>query len=299
MKEFVKDGGSGEMAFIGLFIMNIILILLIIGFCALLLAILFDIIWFVRSKRKKKTSIFLKILAVINSFCGIFMFIIPVIGLSLLGKWADVKYSQKFNSIEKKAYVNEDDNWREGFTFDGMELVPTDILNNSPNEKGQMEGALVYQDNKYYEIYKVENASDFSIYRIEYTSGFYVNKEELEAIEDFYKNKVHYDTYIKIGHSEDMIKKQVPFDYNLICEIESLYDTEGYNFSSATALEEESYLLVAESEDELVYYSVSLSEIDGKLVLVGTSGNGNMRGITLDDELSEKVYNIIGYQDNQ
>lgn len=108
---------------------------------------------------------------------------------------------QALEEIENKIYVEEDE-WKNGFDYDGRELVPVNLFINDEqyrssgkNQNLQKIGALVMESSaSYYTFYQVENHSGYEIYYVkvasfaggENYSRVFVDKNDYDAVLDYY-----------------------------------------------------------------------------------------------------------------
>lgn len=111
---------------------------------------------------------------------------------------------QEVEAIENKIYVPSED-WKNGFDYDGKELVPVPLFINdaqyhSSGKYRNLEkiGALIVgSSTSHYTFYQVENNSGYEIYYVkvesfaggEYYSRTFVDKEDYDAVLDYYGNE--------------------------------------------------------------------------------------------------------------
>lgn len=214
------------MAFISLLIANLILLVLVIGLISLILAIAFDVIWCIRKKKGKKVGLIHKILAVITSLGGIFLFIVPITIVFVIGGNAKISETKKLSEIEYKV---EDYDLNDGFTMGDKELVILDC-NMADNDKcKELVGALYSNKNEssdYYEIWSVENDGDFDIYMLKTLNKMLCVKGEEDDIMSLYENKANLNS--KISWIDDDSKwhdVECELDKEIIKSIEKLHET--------------------------------------------------------------------------
>ncbi|MBO5349142.1 MAG: hypothetical protein J6A89_04920 [Clostridia bacterium] len=193
------------MAFIGILFANILLMLiLVITFIAIVLFII-SMILFSKNKKAQKAGKknIKKTGAIITLVISIILFlplIISICALSINSKIQDTRKKQIIESIENKTIVRKDE-WKNGFEYDGKNLIPVNLLMNSDNydSRGAFKklniGALVIENtNSYYYLYELENESGYKIYYVkvstftdgEYYSRTFVDKNDYEAVLNYY-----------------------------------------------------------------------------------------------------------------
>lgn len=180
------------MAGISILLANLWLGIILISTLIAFVLFIVSFILFLRKKKKQKIAIVLAVLG--------FVFLLPLgitltAGLIFSGK-ENAERRQYIDSIENKIYVREDE-WKEGFTYDGKELVPVNILMNDDRFELAYLGALVIEkSDRYYSFYQVENDSGYEIYYVkvttfvggEYYSRTFVDKKDYDAVLDYYNN---------------------------------------------------------------------------------------------------------------
>ncbi|MDE5819169.1 MAG: hypothetical protein K2I07_07605 [Lachnospiraceae bacterium] len=183
---------SRNMAGISILLANLWLGIILIS---TLIAFVFFIVSFILFLKKKKKQRIAIVLAVLG-----FVFLLPLgmtltAGLIFSGK-ENAERRQYIESIENKIYVQEDE-WKKGFTYDGKELVPVNLLMNDDRFELVYLGALVIEkSDRYYSFYQVENDSGYEIYYVkvttfvggEYYSRTFVNQNDYDAVVDYYDN---------------------------------------------------------------------------------------------------------------
>ncbi len=284
------------MAFISMFIVMIGFTVILIGLVFFLIAAVMDIIWVVRSSRKKKTHLAIKILAVIMSIIGFVLFVLPVGYLLINDKVSEIAAARKFNSIENKIYLDDsnDKDFRYGFEYTGMNLVRIDFVHILDDKKLTVEGALVYEDNQYYPICPVKNEGDFDIYVLQGTSYKYCEENQLQEIFDYYHEEAELaSTIFFIDDESQFHEYKCDFDKDILFEIRGYYDTKEYDYSGSVSETTRDYRIEVKSSDGLFSESISLAEIGDNIVLEGVSGGGNMRGITLPEDKADYVRSQI------
>ncbi|NLT11257.1 MAG: hypothetical protein GXY06_02440 [Clostridiaceae bacterium] len=285
------------MAFISMFFLMIVYTVVLIGLIFFLIAAVMDIVWIVRSARKKKTHIAVKILAVLMSIVGFVLFVFPVSFILITGKVSEITKARKLESIENKIYPDEQDDkeYIEDFEFNGMNLVRIDFVIIQDDKELEMEGALVIGEYRYYSICRVENERDFDIYVLKETNLKYCEENQLQAIYDYYYQEAELNATISYyGEDRNSQKYECDFDKDILFEIRGYYDTKECDYSGSIVNEKLSYRIIVESSDGLFYESISLSEIGDDIVLDSVSSGGEMRGITLPEDKEEYVRSQIG-----
>lgn len=285
------------MAFISMFFLMIVYTVVLIGLIFFLIAAVMDIVWIVRSARKKKTHIAVKILAVLMSIVGFVLFVFPVSFILITGKVSEITKARKLESIENKIYPDEQDDkeYIEDFEFNGMNLVRIDFVIIQDDKELEMEGALVIGEYRYYSICRVENERDFDIYVLKETNLKYCEENQLQAIYDYYYQEAELNATISYyGEDRNSQKYECDFDKDILFEIRGYYDTKECDYSGSIVNEKLSYRIIVESSDGLFYESISLSEIWDDIVLDSVSSGGEMRGITLPEDKEEYVRSQIG-----
>lgn len=284
------------MAFISMLFMMAGLTIVLIGLVVFLIAVVMDMIWIVRSARKKKTHIAIKIFAVVMSIIGFVLFVLPVGFFLITGKLSEIAAEREVKSIENKIYLDdlEDKEFYDDFDFNGMNLINIDFLHAVDDEKLSMEGALVLGDNRYYPICAVENEGDFDIYVLEGTGLKYCEENQLQAIFDYYHNEAELTATISfIDDDHYSHKYECDFDKNVLFEIRDYYDTKECDYSGSVSNEERNYRIEMKSSDGLFYKSISLAEIGDDIVLQRTTNGGNMIGIILPEDKADYVRSQI------
>lgn len=148
-----------------------------------------------RTKNIKKTG------AIVTLVFSIILFLPAVISMFVLSMTSVIQYTkekQVIESIENKVIVKRDE-WKNGFEYDGKNLVPINIFMNSDNYdsfKNLNEiGALVIKHtNNYYSLYELDNDSGYKIYFVwvesftggEYYSRTFVDKNEYDSVLEYY-----------------------------------------------------------------------------------------------------------------
>lgn len=283
------------MAFISMLFAGFALIVVLIGICLFGIALLLDLICIIRKCCKKKNHIVLIIFTILFNLGGFVLFVLPVGGILLLGSLEQASSERRFKNAEYKAYVETGQNWREGFTYKGLELVQADFLNTPSEKKLTEEGVLSIGESgtKYY-ISTIKNESGYEIYYMERVGKLYCDKKDLEAIRQFYYNPDHLTTKInKLTDGETMLISE-DFDPAKVFEIRSLYETHGDGICNGTYEEQGAhYQISAYSKDKLQYETVSLCEFENHIVLEWTSGGYGFSAIYLTKELEEYVQSKI------
>lgn len=279
------------MAFISMIFASVILIVLFIGFIALVIAVILDSIWIIRTAMKKKTHVLLQILAILITLPAMWMFVIPVGSVFLLGTSMQMEEEIRFARAENKVYAKK--NWHEnGFDYKGMHLVRADFLSIPSDAKKIEEGVLITpEENKYYISY-VENDNDFDIYTIERISyGKYCDEEQVEEIQEYYRNPDNLIVEVEDWTDNDNKKLDIDVDPEIVLAVRELYDNHGAGLCYGD-LDEcgASYYFKVHSEDKFFYESVELKEYDGHLVLPWTSSGGSFSAIILPKEMEDYFY---------
>ena len=194
------------MAFIGILFANILLMFILgMAFIALVLFII-SMILFSKNKKLQKegTTNIKKTGAIVTLVISIILFlplVISILAISINSKIQDIKEKQIIESIENKVIVKRDE-WKNGFEYDGKNLIPVNIFMNSDNYKNNGSfknlnkiGALVIEDtNISYSLYELDNDSGYKIYFVwvetfaggEYYSRTFVDKNEYDSVLKYY-----------------------------------------------------------------------------------------------------------------
>lgn len=190
------------MAFLGILLADILLVFILgTTFVALVFFIISMILF---SKTKKTQEIKKKMSAIVTLVISIILFLPAIISIAVLSMTSiiqDTKEKQVIESIENKVIVKRDE-WKNGFEYDGKNLVPIHIFMNSDNYKSRGSfknlnkiGALVIEHtNRYYSLYELDNDSGYKIYFVwvesfaggEYYSRTFVDKNEYDAVLEYY-----------------------------------------------------------------------------------------------------------------
>lgn len=284
------------MAFVSMFFIMIVFTVVLIGLIIFLIAAIMDIIWIVRSARKKKTHIAVKILAVIMSIVGIGLFVLPVSFILITGKVSEITEARKFDSIENKICLDDldDKEYEDDFEFNGMNLVRIDYVLIIDDDKLEAEGALVTGEYRYYSICRVDNEADFDIYVLQGTHLKYCEESQLQAIFDYYHNEAELAATISY-FDDDRNRRECKcdFDKDILFEIRDYYDTKYCDYSGPISNENLDYRIEVKSSDGLFYESISLHEIGDNIVLGSTFSGGEMTGITLPEDKEDYVRSQI------
>lgn len=127
---------------------------------------------------------------------------ITTCGIVMAAGKSNIEKMQTVESIENKIYVQSDE-WKDGFDYEGKELVPVNLFMNDDryfsygeNQNLEKIGALVTEDFTHYWFYQVENNSGYEIYYVNvesfaggvYYARTFVDKEDYDAVLDYYGN---------------------------------------------------------------------------------------------------------------
>lgn len=133
----------------------------------------------------------------------------------------NIQYNQELNAIQNKAYATGDD-WKDGFTFDGKQLVPVHLLINhssySTDARSEVGALVINGTNSYFNIYTIENDSGFTIYRVwvssfrggEHYTCTFVAEEDYDEVIDYYRN-APLDVYLIERQTTDDSDGDFPF----------------------------------------------------------------------------------------
>lgn len=180
------------------------LLMFLLGCAAIALVLLvISMVLFAVSKRHARSAGY-KVGAVVTLIFGILAAAPPVVMgiLCLVGSVVDEgKKAKEIAAIENKAVVSGDE-WREGFEYNGDQLVPVSIFMNSDSYKHYGDNQNLYEigavvqkySNDYYSLYELVSDSDYPIYYVwvegfaggEYYSRTFVKREEYDSVLDFY-----------------------------------------------------------------------------------------------------------------
>lgn len=125
--------------------------------------------------------------------------VIAISGVVIYSGIQKAEVKKRFEAIEIKVPVQEEE-WKKGFDYNGITLVPVNFLMNpgkSHKEGKDLEyiGALVIENSyDYYSFYQLNNESGYKLYYVqvssfvggEYYSRTFVDKDEFDAVMDFY-----------------------------------------------------------------------------------------------------------------
>lgn len=287
------------MAFISMMFAGVVLIIVIIGFFALLLGGLLDLIWIIRAVFKKKTHIIFKVFAVFISLAGIFMFVLPVAGISLLGKLSQHDANKRFEQAEYKVYLEEGQSLNEGFVYKEKQLVLLENMQAPKSEKLTEEGVLIKPSGEKVYINSVKNEGNFPIYFIVNYGLLFCNEDQLEEIVAYYHDPAHLTTEISYSVGEEQISKKVDLSGDIVARIRDVYDNHTNEGSCSGMDDEFKYLCIITTytEDHLYYDLVDLHEYKDRIVLSWTSGGGGETALylpkELEDEIREKILPLI------
>lgn len=287
------------MAFIGLLVANVVLLVLICGLLTLFLGIILDIIWFIRSRMKKKTHIIVKVFAVVTTIGGFFTFVVPIVSVSLLGNMQRAKTEKEFNSIENKVYINDYSDMENGFTFNGKEFVKADFLHRQPDAVNMdMVGAIVFdgeeERNEYHAILPIQNDNHYEIYEIERYSPVYCPKDQYEEIRNFYFYEDDLDTVLTIFGDEDLQKEKCEFDRETLYEIRDYYNTHEIDVEVEADSIDSQFSIQVNSHDSLFYWDIYLCTKDEMVFLEKSLGGNTRSGMKLDDDKAAYVLQQVG-----
>lgn len=193
------------MAFIGILFANILLMFILgTAFIALVLFVISMILFSKNIKAQKEGKNKKKTGAIVTLVISIILFlplVISIFVVSMNSKIQDIKEKQIIESIENKVIVKKDE-WKNGFEYDGKNLVPVNIFMNSENYESNGPyknlnkiGALVIENtNSYYPLYELDNDCGYKIYFVwvesfvggEYYSRTFVDKNEYDSVLKYY-----------------------------------------------------------------------------------------------------------------
>lgn len=285
------------MTFMSMVIGGVVFIILGIGFVNMVIGIILDIRWILSAKSKKKTRGVTKVFAVLTSLTGFFAFLLPV-GVGIIGYGVkSIKDTMKFNSIENKTYVSEDYEWFDtGFEYKGVKLCPIDFISRDAWDKEQEpDGAVIISEDKYYDIYQLNNEGDFLIYYVDgVNQGMYCAEEEYDEIYDYYYHEASLDATINY-YDEDSVNQyyDCEFDSDILFRIRDYYDTRADDMQVNIDEVDVDYYIDLSSEDKCFYESIHLSEIGDCIILEHTCSGGEISGITLTEDEAEYVREAV------
>lgn len=283
------------MAFIGLLVANLFLVGLLLGFLALLIGIIVDIIWMVRARKKKKTNLFVRFLAVFFSLAGVCSFVIPLVVIMVIGKMGQASSQKSYDEIQNKVFVTDDDKWSEHFTFDGQEFVRVEFIRDyKGTEHEEYVGALVYGEQRYHKIIPIQNQNHYNIYVLEDTDLIFCPESQVDEIKDFYEDDAELITTVQSFSQDKPGEQEIEFDRHILQEIRGYYQTRDCDYAGDYDEQDRNFYITIKSVDGLYYEDLSLAQIGDKLVLQSTSSGGHVRGITLDENMAEYVFEQVG-----
>lgn len=285
------------MAFMSMVIVGIVLIILAIGFVNLLIGLILDIVWIVKAKKQKKMKAVTKVFAVITSVIGIILFVLPV-AIGLIGGFSSqIAKTNKFNGIENKTYVSDDYSWFEdGFEYKGILLCPVDFITRTDDVKEkEPDGAVVINEDKYYDIYTVDNEQDFTIYYVDQVNeSMYCAADEYDDIYDYYYNEADLDATISEYDDNDGYHVwDCKFDKDTFFHIKGYYDTRQEDVYVTSDQIDLDYTIEVKSKDGCFVEMIFLYEIGDQIMLGSMSSGGNHSGFSLSEEEAEYVREVV------
>lgn len=180
---------------------------LLTGFGALIFLVVSLILFLVKRKAKNGGKAYgTKGAAIVFLVLGCLLLLplgITACGIAVTIGLDNMKKIQTVEAIENKIYV-QDDEWENGFDYEGRELVPVSFFINDEkaylnNRSKNIEkiGVLVPDSlNTHYEFYQMENSSGYGIYYVkvpaiagkeQYFRAF-VDRMDYDAVLDYYGN---------------------------------------------------------------------------------------------------------------
>ncbi len=279
------------MSFISMFVAGAALIVVLIGLFLFLVALVMDIICIVRASVKKKNHVVLIIFTVLLNIGGFLLFVLPVAGMLLIGNAGKAESQKRFENAENKVYVENDDTWRSGFTYGESELVHVDFLASPKDAVLTEEGVIVLSDEKQYYVSSIKNESGYQLYQVEKTGKIYCDKDDFEAVRQYYYEPTHLESNITKYHDGQGEKISVDFDAGKVFEIRALYDTYGNGVYDGDNDElGDRYSIIIRSKDGLFAESISIYEIYDHYVLGWKLNGSGFSAIYLTDELEDYLF---------
>lgn len=185
------------MAFIGVLLVMILMGAILLSTLAAIVLFIVSMVLFLKNRKKdvKKRS------AIITLIISIVLFLPMIIAISSSSIYSyvqDKKEREFIASIENKVIVEEDE-WKKGFKYKDINLVPVNLLMNSYNYRNNLNeiGALVIDNtNIYYNLYELDNDSGYKIYYVwvhTFTGGGYysrtfVDENDYDSVLEYYNN---------------------------------------------------------------------------------------------------------------
>lgn len=284
------------MAFISMVFVLFIIIIIIFGFISLIAGIILDHIWRVRKKKEKKVYLVHKIFAIFFTIIGTICFFVPILSIVGLKMSYEHKEYLEVADIEKEklVYVNENDEYWNEFDFCGEHFVKVDDIHPQDTHehfKKEKIGAIMnnYND-KHHLIYNIDNTMGITILTLEYYSGAFVEKSEINKVVDYYENEAPLYAEVSFDLSKSIIDVgKINSEYtrkilNKISNSGSLHPEDNYGIASEN---NDGYIFFY-STDDLICMSIEFFETDKGMVV--TYGE---RGLILDEDEADFIRTII------
>lgn len=282
------------MGFIGMFFAGIFLIGAIIGFIFLVIGIILDIVCIVKKKKQEKSNKILVVFAVIFNIIGVLLFVLPVGGIIFVSKMSVWKGEQRLENAQYKVYV-DDNEWRNGFEYKGMNLVSLDFVQ-APKKEMLTEEGVVIRENGGEPLYisYVDNEGGFEIYDIErITDSTYCDSKQYEDIYEYYHRPENLEKSIE-KLEDEWVELGIDYDPSIVFKIREVYDNhkDGLVYGNTDDANGR-YVLVVQSKDRLFYESVWIVKWDGRYALESSSTGESFSAYVLPKEIDEYLKTIL------
>lgn len=182
------------MAFMAMAVASIVLIIIAFGLFILLLGIIFDIRCFIKKRKQESVSKVFKGFAIVFTVWGILQGVGPIVFLGAMNLKGKIDYRAELSDIPKDSiiYIHDENGIGDSFDLKGVHYVSDGELHpqvSHDNFKTTKAGAIVLDDDNHYIIEKIENDLGVEIYQTGTIYDPYVPEEELDNINEYYKNK--------------------------------------------------------------------------------------------------------------
>ena len=242
-----------------------VFLVVIVGIIILLIGLILDIIWIVKSIRKNKAHIVLKIFAVLLTVIGLITAVTPVLLINTASGIKDAHYQKEINdfSEDEIAHVSHMLNLDEGFTFKGKQYVECPEDRFKPpitRDEWKAVGAIVYDNGKHTLLYEFPNSFRDDIICTE--GSVFCTADKLDDMIFYYENNASYKCSISF-YDEERYRDWSSSELNSenIRNIKEFIDTTGSNDHDALDEEfsgaEEGYYYFY-SEDEVYYFTFAI-----------------------------------------
>ena len=182
------------MAFAGMFIAAVFIVVISIGFGILLVGAILDIIWIIRKALKKKVHVVLKVFAILLTVVGLLVGIGPIVAVAGMAASADMAEKAEIADFAEDdfVYAEENDEYWNEFEFHGELYVNVEDMHPQPlheNYVTEPVGAVIELGGGHILIYSIENTMGITILTLERFSGVFVPEAEADNIIPYYENE--------------------------------------------------------------------------------------------------------------